>query len=242
MFTLHEVSKSFQGKTVIPPLTLELAAGQTTALIGPSGCGKSTLLRLLVGLIEPDAGTVSFNGQRLEPSNLIAMRRQMGFVLQDGGLFPHLTIRQNVALMARQLGWEAARIDHRITELTELTRLDPGLLDRRPTQVSGGQRQRVAMMRALMLDPPAILLDEPMGALDPLVRYELQEDLRTIFRSLGKTVVLVTHDLTEAAYFGHDLLLLKLGHVVQRGSVEDFRDRPVDPFVTQFLQAQRSLW
>lgn len=239
MFELNRVAKSFQGKSVVPELSLTLEKGKTAVLIGPSGCGKSTLLRLFVGLIRPDRGEVRFDGQPLTDDNVLTLRQRMGFVLQDGGLFPHLTCRQNVGLLATYLGWSADQVRARADELAVLTRLPPGALDRYPTQISGGQRQRVAMIRALMLDPPAILLDEPMGALDPLVRFDLQNDLRSIFRSLQKTVVIVTHDMGEAAFFGDDLILLQEGSIVQRGTMRAFREEPADPYVTRFLQAQR---
>jgi len=239
VFELKGVAKSFAGKTVLPELSLTLERGRTAALIGPSGCGKSTLLRLLVGLIPPDRGDVLFDGTPLTPNNVTVLRRRMGFVLQDGGLFPHLTARRNVGLLAAHLGWERVKIDARVDELADLTRLPRVALERYPGKISGGQRQRVAMMRALMLDPPAILLDEPMGALDPLVRFELQEDLRGIFQRLNKTVVIVTHDLGEAAFFGDDLILLKDGAIVQRGTMREFYERPADEFVTRFLLAQR---
>ena len=239
MFELRDVAKSFHGKAALSKISLRLEPGVTTVLIGPSGCGKSTLLRLLVGLIPPDHGEILFDAQPVIAATVLKQRRKMGFVLQDGGLFPHLTSRANVGLMARHLKWPPARIQSRIDELADLARLPKTLLDRYPAAISGGQRQRVAMMRALMLDPPAILLDEPMGALDPLVRYELQDDLRAIFRRLRKTVVLVTHDLGEAAFFGDDLILLRDGRVVQRGTMADFAENPAEDFVTRFLQAQR---
>ncbi len=239
MFQLIRVAKSFHGKPVVPELSLTLETGKTAVLIGPSGCGKSTLLRLFVGLILPDAGEVRFDNQPLTNDNILVLRQRMGFVLQDGGLFPHLTCRQNVGLLATHLGWSTDKVRARAEELAKLTRLPDGALDRYPTQISGGQRQRVAMIRALMLDPPAILLDEPMGALDPLVRYDLQNDLRGIFRSLQKTVVIVTHDMGEAAFFGDDLILLREGSIVQRGTMREFREQPTDPYVTRFLQAQR---
>lgn len=239
MFELQNVVKTFHGKEVVPEISLRLERGRTAVLIGPSGCGKSTLLRLFVGLIEADRGTVLFDGQPLTNETILKLRQRMGFVLQDGGLFPHLTSRANVGLLAKYLGWQQTKVDQRVEELADLTRLPKAALDRYPTAISGGQRQRVAMMRALMLDPPAVLLDEPMGALDPLVRYDLQEDLRGIFRSLQKTVVIVTHDLGEAAFFGDDLILLRDGRIVQRGTMTDFANAPADEFVTRFLQAQR---
>jgi len=239
MFQLDDVTKEFAGRTALGPIALTVPDGKTTVLIGPSGCGKSTLLRLLIGLIEPDAGRVSFDGTDVTPQSAQALRRQIGYVIQDGGLFPHLTARGNVALLARHLGWERSRIDARIAELAALTRFPADGLDRLPQRLSGGQRQRVGLMRALMLDPAALLLDEPLGALDPLVRAELQSDLRDIFRTLGKTVVLVTHDLGEASFFGDRIVLLKDGRIVQDGTPADLWHRPADPFVTRFIQAQR---
>jgi osmoprotectant transport system ATP-binding protein len=239
MLELRDVSKSFGGTVVLRPTTLTVAPGRTTVLIGASGCGKSTLLRIMVGLIPPDAGFVRFEGEEVTPANAMAMRRRMGFVMQDGGLFPHLTARANVGLLARFLGWDASRADRRIGELSELVRLPAGAVDRFPGQLSGGQRQRVGIMRALMLDPSVMLLDEPMGALDPLVRFDLQEDLRRIFQSLSKTVVLVTHDLGEAGFFGDHVVLLGEGRIVQQGTLDDLARAPADPFVTRFLSAQR---
>ena len=239
MFRLDGAVKRYAGRAALGPLTLDIPARQTTALIGPSGCGKSTLLRLLMGLIAPDAGTVTFDGEPVTPATARAMRQRIGFALQDGGLFPHLTGRGNVGLMAKYLGWPTTKIDARIAELTELVRLPRDLLDRRPQELSGGQRQRVSLMRALMLDPAALLLDEPLGALDPLVRVELQRDLRDIARRLEKTVVIVTHDLAEAVYFADRIVLLKDGLVAQDGPPADLWHRPADKFVTRFVQAQR---
>jgi len=160
-------------------------------------------------------------------------------VTQDGGLFPHLTARRNIDLIARYLGWDRRRIDERVAELAELTHFPADGLDRFPAQLSGGQKQRASLMRALMLDPPIILLDEPMGALDPMVRSDLQADLRTIFRSLEKTVVMVTHDLAEAGWFGDEILLMKDGRIVRRGTLRQLIEEPADPFVTRFVSAQR---
>ena len=200
MMELIGVSKTYNDVSVLSPLDLEIAAGRTTVLIGPSGCGKSTLLRLMIGLIRPDTGTVRFESEELTPASAPQLRRRLGYVIQDGGLFPHLTARDNVIIMARYLGWLAERIHSRLVELAELTRFPAQALERFPAQLSGGQRQRVSLMRALMLDPEMILLDEPLGALDPMVRADLQTDLREIFRSLAKTVVMVTHDLAEAGF------------------------------------------
>jgi len=163
----------------------------------------------------------------------------MGYVIQDGGLFPHLTARSNVLLMARYLGRGDAELQPGLIKLTELTRFPADALDRYPVQLSGGQRQRVSLMRALMLDPAVLLLDEPLGALDPIIRSELQADLREIFQTLGKTVVMVTHDLSEAGYFGNSIVLLREGRVVQQGTLSELVHSPADPFVTRFVSAQR---
>jgi len=241
MFDLTGVSKSFGDVAALAVIDLTVAAGRTTVLIGPSGCGKSTLLKLMIGLHAPDTGTVSFAGDPLTRDNAQSRRRRMGYVIQEGGLFPHLTTRANVALMARWLGWDEAQVADRITELARLTRFPADGLERYPAQLSGGQRQRVGLMRALMLDPDVLLLDEPLAALDPMIRYELQSDLREIFRALGKTVVMVTHDIGEAGYFGDVIVLLRAGRVVQQGTLGELLHRPADGFVERFITAQRSL-
>lgn len=240
MIELVNVSKRFGTLQALAPTNLSFARGTTTALLGPSGCGKSTLLRLMVGLLASDTGQILFGGEPVGPENLPQVRRRMGYVIQDGGLFPHLTLRDNVTLMARHIGWPRDQIDARLKKLLALTHLPAESLDRFPTQISGGQRQRVSLMRALFLDPDVVLLDEPMGALDPLIRSELQSDLRQIFSSLQKTVILVTHDIGEAGYLAEDIALLKDGQVCQRGTLRDLTERPADPFVTRFLNAQRS--
>jgi osmoprotectant transport system ATP-binding protein len=239
MLRFARVEKRYGGAVALAGIDLDCPESQTTVLIGPSGCGKSTLLRLAAGLIRPDAGEVWFEGARLEPETLREARLRMGYVIQEGGLFPHLTIRRNVTLMARELGWVRTRREERLAELAELTRLPGTLLDRYPLELSGGQRQRAALMRALMLDPDLLLLDEPLGALDPMIRVELQQELKAIFQRLGKTVLLVTHDLSEAVHFGDRLVLLRAGRIVQLGSPRDLVDRPAEPFVDAFVSAQR---
>jgi osmoprotectant transport system ATP-binding protein len=236
---LKNVAKSFGNMQVLQPTTLRLNPGETTVLIGPSGCGKSTILRLMIGLLAPDQGEVLFAGTPLTPANVLEVRRKIGYVIQDGGLFPHLSAQDNVSLLARHLGWSAAQAQARTQELADLTRLPHTALARYPAQLSGGQRQRLGIMRALMLDPAVILLDEPMGALDPLVRYDLQEDLRNIFQSLRKTVAMVTHDMGEAGFFGDRVLLLGNGRIVQEGTLEDLLANPADDFVRRFISAQR---
>jgi len=240
MIELSGVTKRYGERVALHPLDLAIPRGRTTVLIGTSGCGKSTLIRMLVGLVEPDGGTLAFDGVPYRTPELMSLRRRMGYVIQEGGLFPHLTARRNVALLPRHLGWDAARIDARVTELAQLVQLPGEALDRYPVELSGGQRQRVSLMRALALDPDVLLLDEPLGAVDPLVRAELSADLRAIFRRLGKTVVMVTHDMGEAAFFGDLVVLLREGRVVQKGPLSELLERPADPFVTRFINAQRS--
>ena len=238
---LASVSKRFGANVALAPADLGFERGQTTALLGPSGCGKSTVLRLIIGLIAPDRGTITFDGQAANADNIAALRHRMGYVIQEGGLFPHLTARDNVLLMARHLGRPPDASESRLSELCVLTRFPVDALNRYPGQLSGGQRQRVSLMRALALSPELLLLDEPLGALDPLVRASLQQDLKRIFSELQQTAVLVTHDLAEAAYLADEIVLMNQGRIVQRGTLADLRQRPADAFVTEFLNAQRSL-
>ncbi len=239
MFELTDLSKHYGTTAAVDALDLTVGAGKTTVLIGPSGCGKSTLLRLMIGLVRPDAGQVRFEGELVRSDNVMRLRRKMGYVIQDGGLFPHLTARANATLVARHLAWDRQRIDDRLDELLELTGLPASGLDRYPAQLSGGQSQRVSLMRALMLDPDVLLMDEPLGALDPMIRRRLQADLRSIYRTLGKTVVMVTHDLGEAGYFADTIVLMRQGRIVQSGSFCDLLDAPAEAFVTEFVNAQR---
>jgi osmoprotectant transport system ATP-binding protein len=241
LVVLEDVSRAFAGVPAVHPLTLQIPAGQTTVLVGPSGSGKSTLLRMVVGLVHPDTGRVLFEGRPLTPENAPEERRRMGLVLQGGGLFPHLDVEGNASLVARYLGWDSARVAARVRALLEQVQLPVEVLSRYPAELSGGQRQRVSLVRALMLEPKLVLLDEPLGALDPITRSELQDDLRATFRALGTTVVLVTHDLGEAAYLGDTLVLLRDGRVVQTGTADDFIQRPADEFVQRFVRAQRGL-
>lgn len=232
MLELRGASKRFGDAVALYPIDLSFPEGSVTALIGPSGCGKSTTLRLLNALLLPDSGETLFQGRPVQTSD----RVRIGYVLQDGGLFPHLTARRNITLVAEGLRRAS---EERVRELAELVRLSPELLDRYPGELSGGQRQRVGLMRSLMLDPAVLLLDEPLGALDPLVRAGLQDDLRDLFGRLDKTVVFVTHDMGEAAYLANRIVLMREGRVVQIGTPDDFRQRPAEPFVTDFLHAQR---
>ena len=239
MIDVRDVSKAFGPHRVLDHVSVAVPAGRTTVILGPSGGGKSTLLRVMNGLIQPDAGDVRFDGEPVTPANARRLRHRMGYVVQDGGLFPHLTAAGNVSLLARHLGWDRARVRARLTELCDLARLPAGALDRYPAELSGGQRQRVGLMRALMLDPAVLLLDEPLGALDPITRSQLQGDLRDIFRDVHKTVVLVTHDLAEAAFFADEVVLLADGRVAQAGEMRDLIRAPASAFVAAFVRAQR---
>ena len=235
------VSKTFGDAPAVHAIDLSIERGKTTVLIGPSGCGKSTLMRLIIGLIEPDEGEISLDGAPLRSDKIDAVRHRVGYVIQEGGLFPHLTARGNVLLMARQINRAEAEMRARLSELCALTRFPENLLDRYPLELSGGQRQRVSLMRALMLSPELLLLDEPLGALDPLVRAALQKDLKEIFERLKQTTLLVTHDLAEAAYLGDEIVLMNDGRIVQQGSIKDLQQNPASAFVTEFINAQRAL-
>jgi osmoprotectant transport system ATP-binding protein len=234
------VSKSFGGTIGLHPTDLAFQPGLTTALIGPSGCGKSTLLRLIIALLWPEKGRVLFDQKDVTEANAQEVRRRIGYLIQEGGLFPHLTARANVLLMSRHLGRDVSQMQQRLDELCALSRFPREALDRYPAELSGGQRQRVSLMRALMLAPEVLLLDEPLGALDPLVRSALQRDLKEIFGRLKQTAILVTHDMGEAAYLADEIVLMNEGRIVQRGTAADLRDRPADPFVSEFINAQRS--
>ena len=238
---LEDVSKRYGDAIALHPTNLSIESGKTTVLIGPSGCGKSTLLRLIIRLIDPDSGLIQFDGKQVTPDNINALRRRIGYVIQEGGLFPHLTARSNVLLMARQIGKSEEETYKRLLELSELTRFSENLLPRYPVELSGGQRQRVGLMRALMLSPELLLLDEPLGALDPLVRASLQKDLKEIFARLSQTVLVVTHDLAEASYFADEIVLMNEGRIIQKGTITDLREKPADPFVSEFINAQRGI-
>jgi osmoprotectant transport system ATP-binding protein len=241
MLSFTEVVVGYESGVRVGPLTFELEPRQTTALVGSSGCGKSTVLRLAAGLLMPAAGRIAIAGERLSATNIAGVRRRLGYVLQEGGLFPHLDAVSNVTLMARHLGWDRARIEERLQQLIELVQLPRGLLMRRPAQLSGGERQRVSLARALMLDPDLLLLDEPLGALDPVVRHDLQRELRALIRRLGKAVLFVTHDVAEAGYIADDLIVMRDGAFVQRGSLSALLAAPADDRVGRFLQAQRQI-
>ena len=238
---IQNLLKTYGGVTAVDVDRLSVEPRSTLALIGPSGCGKSTLLRLIVGLIAPDRGRITIGAIPMERATRRALQLRMGYVIQEGGIFPHLTARENLALVPRDLGWPPGKITARVGELLELTQIPPELLDRYPLQLSGGQRQRIALMRALMLDPEVLLLDEPLTALDPMIRSDLQRELKQVFGRLRKTVLFVTHDMTEAAYIASEMAIMRAGRILQRGSYRDLVRNPATPFVTEFIRAQRLL-
>ena len=227
MIALRHVSKTFEGRRALDDVSLRVATGTTHVLLGSTGSGKSTILKLVLGLVRPDAGEV-----HVEPA------ARIGYVVQDGALFPHLTVARNATLPARAAGWSADAQASRLDALTKVVALEPALLDRFPHQLSSGQRQRAGLLRALILDPPLLLLDEPLGSQDPIARAELQEHLVAVIGELGKTVVVVTHDVREAFVFGATITLLNRGRVVQQGTFEELARRPAEPFVAEFLRAQ----
>jgi len=241
MLVLDHVSKAFDGKMVLTDVSLSVPTGATCALIGSSGSGKTTLLRITLGLIGLDQGSVRLNEQPLSVFGPEAWADQIGYVPQEGGLFPHLTGQQNVTLVPRLRRWPRERIAARVSELQELVALDSAVLQRFPHEMSGGQKQRVAIMRAAMMDPGVMLLDEPMAALDPLIRSSLQQELKAIFQRLGKTVLIVTHDLGEAVFLAESITLVHAGKVVQTGTYRELLRTPAAAFVTAFINAQRML-
>jgi osmoprotectant transport system ATP-binding protein len=241
VIAFENVSHAYSQAAGVEDVSLQVATGETVALIGPSGCGKSTLLKLAVGLIWPQQGKVIVGGEELQSGNVLEVRRRVGYVIQSGGLFPHLSAQDNVTLAARYLRRDRQWIRARVAELAELMQLPSELLARFPSDLSGGQRQRISLMRALMLDPEVLLLDEPLGALDPMVRHGLQAELRRLFERLRKSVLLVTHDMAEAAFFSRHLVLMRSGRIVQQGSYRDLATAPAEEFVREFVQAQRGL-
>jgi osmoprotectant transport system ATP-binding protein len=227
MIALRRVCKRFAGRVALDDVSLTVESGTTHVLLGSTGSGKSTILKIILGLIRPDSGEV-----RVEPV------ARIGYVVQDGALFPHLTIARNATLPARAAGWSDEQQAARLAALAALVGLETPLLDRYPHQLSSGQRQRAGVARALILDPPVLLLDEPLGSLDPIARAELQEHLVALIAELHKTVVVVTHDVREAFVFGATITLLSRGRVVQQGTFADLARRPAEPFVAEFLRAQ----
>jgi osmoprotectant transport system ATP-binding protein len=244
MIRLDGVSKKYDDGTVaVHDLDLAVPEGETVVLVGPSGCGKSTTLKMVNRLIEPTGGRILFGGEDVTHADPVKLRRRMGYVIQQTGLFPHQTIAANVATVPRLLGWDRKRVDARVTELLELVGLDPARYAKRyPHQLSGGQRQRVGVARALAADPPVLLMDEPFGAVDPIVRERLQGEFIRLQREVRKTVLFVTHDLDEAVRVGDRIAVLSEGgHLEQYDAPSRLLGSPATEFVAQFVGSDRGL-
>lgn len=243
MITMKGVTKRFSkgGIPAVDNLDLEVPDGVTVALVGPSGCGKTTTMRMINRLIEPTSGEITVSGQDVRAADPVQLRRHIGYVIQQVGLFPHMTIWENLASVPRLLGWERAKIDSRNRELMALVGLDASMLTRYPRQLSGGQRQRVGVARALAADPPVLLMDEPFGAIDPIARTRLQNEFKQILKRVKKTVVMVTHDIDEAVRLGDRIAIMRDGKIVQYDTPETILSRPIDGFVEDFVGADRAL-
>jgi osmoprotectant transport system ATP-binding protein len=242
--TFDRASKTYPGsdEPAIRELTLEVRAGEVCILIGPSGCGKTTAMRLVNRMIDLTSGDVRVDGLSVTERSPAELRRGMGYAIQQIGLFPHLTVADNVATVPKLLGWDAARVRARTAELLELVGLEPELGRRYPAQLSGGQRQRVGVARALAADPPLLLMDEPFGAIDPITRGRLQDEFRRLQQDLGKTVIFVTHDIDEALKLGDRIAVMKPGGVLaQYASPEELVRAPADEFVEEFVGVDRML-
>jgi osmoprotectant transport system ATP-binding protein len=241
---LDHLTKTYPGATrpAVDGLDLTIPRGELVALVGPSGCGKTTTLKMINRLVEPTDGTVWLEGTDIRTLAVHELRRGIGYVIQQAGLFPHRKVRDNIATVPQLLRWPAARIDERVAELAELLDLDPVLLNRYPAALSGGQQQRVGVARALAADPPVLLMDEPYSAVDPIVRARLQDDLLALQRRVQKTIVLVTHDIDEAIKLADRIAILKVGGIVaQVGPPEELLRQPADDFVADFLGDDRGI-
>ncbi|MBE7184081.1 MAG: ABC transporter ATP-binding protein [Methylobacterium mesophilicum] len=243
MITMEHVSKRFDESAMpaVDDLSMVVPDGETVALVGPSGCGKTTTMRMINRLIEPTEGRITVGGQDVRSVDPVQFRRHIGYVIQQVGLFSHMTVAQNIGAVPKLLGWDAAKIKRRNEELIELVGLDTSMLSRYPRQLSGGQRQRVGVARALAADPPVLLMDEPFGAIDPIARARLQNEFRAILRRVKKTVVMVTHDIDEAVRLGDRIAIMRAGRIVQYDTPDAILSRPVDGFVENFVGADRAL-
>src|SRR5579864_8210331 len=237
MIELRNLTKSYDGRSpAVDGLTLTIATGEFLALVGPSGCGKTTTLSMINRLVDPSDGTVLIDGTDTRACDAVDLRRRIGFVFQDIGLFPHMTVAENAGVVLRILGEKQARIDSRVNEMLALVRLPPQTFGNRfPAEISGGQRQRVGVARALAARPAIILMDEPFGAIDPLARDRLAADYREIHDTLGLTTVLVTHDMTEAILLADRIALMRDGKLVQIGSPRELFSSPADDFVQAMM-------
>ena len=244
MIDIRGLTKRWPGadRNSVSDVTLAVPEGTSCALIGPSGSGKTTLLRMVNRLVEPSAGSIRIGGEDALRMDAVSLRRRIGYVIQDVGLFPHWSVAANVATVPKLLGWDAARIARRVEEVLALVGLDPArFAERRPHQLSGGERQRVGVARALAGDPPVLLMDEPFGAVDPVVRGRLQEEVLRLLKQLRKTVLIVTHDVAEAVRLGDAVALLRDGRLVQHAPAAEMLAQPADGFAAEFLGADRLL-
>ena len=244
MIEITALTKQFPGEArpAVDHLTLTIPAGELCVLIGPSGCGKTTTMRIINRMIEPDSGTVMVGGRNIMGVDRVELRRSIGYVIQQIGLFPHWTIADNVATVPRLLKWDEARVTRRVDELLALVGMDPATYRNRfPRALSGGQRQRIGVARALAADPPVMLMDEPFGAIDPITRARLQGEFLNILRGLKKTIVFVTHDIDEALKMGDQIAILRDGALVQFGTPETILAQPADAFVEAFVGTDRAL-
>ncbi|CAM8628488.1 OpuBA ABC-type proline/glycine betaine transport systems, ATPase components [Comamonadaceae bacterium] len=236
MITFDHTCKSYDGTPAITDLNLHIAQGELVVLLGPSGSGKSTALKMINRMVDHDGGRILLGGEEIYSFNVQDLRRRMGYAIQSVGLFPHWTVARNIATVPTLLGWDAARVQARVTELLQLLDLAPEqYASRYPHQLSGGQQQRVGVARALAADPDVLLMDEPFGALDPVTRATLQLELKRIHRATGKTIVLVTHDIDEALLLATRIVLLNQGRIAQVGTPLELLQQPASDFVADFM-------
>ncbi|MBD8195329.1 MULTISPECIES: ABC transporter ATP-binding protein [Pantoea] len=235
MIEFDGVSRAFNGKAAVKDLSLQVAKGEFCVLLGTSGSGKSTTLKMINRLVEFDSGEIRFAGESIRQLDARTLRRRMGYAIQSIGLFPHWTVRKNIATVPVLLGWPRAQVNERITALLALLNLDAQLLDRYPHQLSGGQQQRIGVARALAADPEVLLMDEPFGALDPVTRGVLQQEMLRIHQLSGRTIVLVTHDIDEALTLADRIVLMDNGEIVQQGRPAELLTQPKNDFVRDFF-------
>ncbi|MFP8966828.1 ABC transporter ATP-binding protein [Pokkaliibacter sp. CJK22405] len=236
MIRFENITKRYNGRAVIENLSLELERGKITVIIGSSGSGKSTTLKMINRLEGHDAGRILFDGEEIASFKPEELRRRMGYAIQSNGLFPHWTVAENIATVPRLLKWSSSRIKERVDELLTVLDLNPAQFrDRLPHQLSGGQQQRVGVARAMAADPEILLMDEPFGALDPVTRASMQEEVRRIHARYGKTILVITHDIDEALYLADHLILMDKGAIVQQGSPREILHRPANDFVRDFI-------
>ncbi|AOE40678.1 ABC transporter ATP-binding protein [Pantoea agglomerans] len=235
MIEFDGVSRAFNGKAAVKDLSLQVAKGEFCVLLGTSGSGKSTTLKMINRLVEFDSGEIRFAGESIRQLDARTLRRRMGYAIQSIGLFPHWTVRKNIATVPVLLGWPRAQVNERITALLALLNLDAQLLDRYPHQLSGGQQQRIGVARALAADPEVLLMDEPFGALDPVTRGVLQQEMLRIHQLSGRTIVLVTHDIDEALTLADRIVLMDNGEIVQQGRPVELLTQPKNDFVRDFF-------